>query len=381
MSIRLVSVVCREGQCCDINGLDSVGGVTHSTDAGSRAEKKLNFALLPAGGEETASSRIRVFTFERELASRGIRVTRTFSPSANVLFVQKRVTPRILWLARLAKAMGRIVIYDVDDLGDALWYWVPRPLFVRMLTLADVVTTCTEEQRDFLAAHYHVRRSRVVLPTIDYYPTGPVRLPLRDGMPLRVMWFGSASNVHLLQRYLGVLLAIPQVSVVVVTSHKAVEGLLSQFPLVECIPWTLASFVSTLQSCDVACLMHDGSAEDRAKGNNKMITSIAWGVPTVVSRTPAYERTAREAGVETYLFNDEQGLAEAIERLRSADSRRQYLTVAQPAVWGRYAPELMAQEYVNIALERLRVSCTARSRLGLVAESLLPHPGSSGDAV
>ena len=67
--------------------------------------------------------------------------------------------------------------------------------------------------------------------------------------------------------------------------------------------------------------MHDGSEWDRAKSNNRMITSIAWGVPAVVSCTPEFERTAIEAKVPYAIFAGKTDLPATIERLRPPEVR------------------------------------------------------------
>lgn len=317
-------------------------------------ETDLRFALFPAGGEETASSRIRVYTFQRELEKQGIAATLGYSAGANVFYVQKKVTRKTLWQSRLAKMIGAIVIYDVDDLGPALWYWIPRPYFEQMLRLADLVTTCSEEQKRLLISQYKVGRCEVVLPAIDYYPTGTVRTSLINRVPLRVAWFGSGSTFHLFEHYLPMLLEVPDLELVIITSSKIAEKYAGRYPTVEFRTWALADFVSALQTCDVSCLTHDGSIEDRAKGNNKMIASITYGVPAVLSRTPAYESTAREVGVEDALFSDEQELRMVIERLRSPEARRKYLDLAQPVIWKRYSPAVIAQQYIELASKCLQ---------------------------
>lgn len=313
-------------------------------------DRDLCFALFPAGGEETASSRIRVYTFQRELAKRGIAATLGSSAKANVLYIQKKVTRKILWQSRLAKIRGAVVIYDVDDFGSALWYWVPKVYFEQMLRLADLVTTCSDEQLALLTSQYNIEHSAVVSPAIDYYPTAPVQPLLKDRGYLRVAWFGSSSNFHLFEQYLPSLLEMPDLKIVVITNLEAVKDRSERYPDVIFKDWSLQSFVATLQTCDLSCLMHDGTKEDHAKGNNKMIASITYGVPAVVSRTPAYESTAREVGVETAVFFNAQELCTVIESLRSPEARQEYLDLAQPIVWNRYSPEVIAQQYIKLAL-------------------------------
>jgi glycosyltransferase involved in cell wall biosynthesis len=310
---------------------------------------RLHFSLFPAGGVEVASSRIRIYEFQSALARRGIQTTFGYSLKANVLFFQKRVTRENLWQARVARAMGCVVIYDVDDLGEALWYHVPKPYFQEMLRIAHVVTACSVSQLEFLMSEYKVGNGAVVLNSIDYFPLEPVKLVHKERDKLRIVWFGSASNMGLLEKYLNVLLQIPNSEVFAIVGEWDIPEFSKKHPSVHFLPWTLCGIVSLLQSCDLACLMHDGKAEDHAKGNNKMITAITWGVPAVVSRTPEYERTAREAGIEYAVFSDEIELSGVIERLRSSEARERYLQTAQPAIWSRYSPDVIAQQYIDLA--------------------------------
>lgn len=121
----------------------------NSTSAGS-----LRVSLIPAAGASTASSRIRVFQLEKALSNLGVICEYGFSSAADVLFIQKRVTEEILTQVQAEKSKGKRVIYDVDDLGEALWYWASRPLFEHMLNLADHVTVSTEEQGKILSGGF-----------------------------------------------------------------------------------------------------------------------------------------------------------------------------------------------------------------------------------
>ena len=316
----------------------------------NHGERELQFSLYPAGGVETASSRLRIYTFQAALEKRGIKSVFGYSVKSNVFFIQKKVTLEILMQARLAKTLGSYIIYDVDDLGDALWYWVSKKYFIKMLRLADIITTCSQNQLDYLLSFYDVKRSTVILPTIDYFPTEPVRLLHHNRDKLRIIWFGNASNIDMFKQYIDTLLGIPDIELIVVSSKLWIEMHAKQLnDVIIFYPWSLCGFVSILQTCDLAFLMHDGQTEDRAKGNNKMIASITWGVPAVVSRTPEYERTAREIGVEYAVFSDESDLCNVIERLRPAEARNQYLETAQPVIWDLYSPEVIADKYIEIA--------------------------------
>lgn len=313
------------------------------------SQTDLHFSLFPAGGVEIASSRIRIYEFQSSLAKRGIQTTFGYSVKANVLLFQKKVTNENLWQARLAKLLGRVVIYDVDDLGDALWCWVSKSNFKKMLQIADVVTTSSMNQLDYLKSNYNVRKGYVVLSAIDYFPQEPVNSISRDGNKLQIAWFGNSSNIRLFEKYYKVLLQIPSSDLYAIVDKDKVPEFSNKYPGVHFIPWALCTFVSSLQLFDLVCLMHDGEIEDTAKSNNKMIASITCGVPAIVSRTPEYERTAREAGIEHAIFSDEAELQLVIERFRSNESRKQYLNISQPVIWNRYSPDSIAQHYIDIA--------------------------------
>lgn len=304
--------------------------------------------LLAAGDESTASSRMRVHAIRRALAEQMVPTFLSYTRGLDVLILQKKLTERHLEIAKEARADGCLIVYDIDDLGEALWYWTTRPLLERTLDMADLVLTATPEQRDEVIRQFRARRVAVIPCPIDYFPASLPSVDVRDEAPLRVLWFGNFSNFGLIQPYLAPLTGLPDVKPVVVTNAECVDFLSQQYSSIECVAWSLDSFVTVLRGTDVVLLTHDGSIEDRAKSNTKMVTSIAWGVPAVVSRTPDYERTAREFGIEEALFDGIGDFASAIERLRPAQARQAYLARAQPRAWRRYAAAAVARELLHV---------------------------------
>jgi hypothetical protein len=305
-------------------------------------------SLLPAGDESTASSRLRVYTFARELAHRGIAHAIGPRADATIVIVQKRVTEEILHYVESAKDRGAKIIYDVDDLGDVLWWWAPKELFLRILNISDALVTATDEQAASLMDKYRVSKPYVIASPIDYFPECCAPHSESPSSPLRILWFGNGSNFNLIKKYLPALPSIPDSEVVVCTEPSLEEDLRKLSPKVRFVPWTLAHFVETLRSCHITCLMHDGDQEDRAKANTRMVTSIAWGVPACVSKTPSYFRTARECDVEDFVFANEEELVAVINKLRPRAKRVEYLTKAQPCIWSLYAPSATADRYLAL---------------------------------
>lgn len=318
-------------------------------------------AIFPAHADAAASSRIRAYTLQRSLSAMGHDARLFEAEGADVLFIQKHATPETLRVVRAAKGRGALVVYDVDDVGRTLWYSVAPSVLHELLGLVDVITTDTDGHRALLLRDYGVQTVRVLPDSIDYYPSGPVRPAVLPGdTPLRVLWFGNAANISLFARYAPVLATLPYVEVIVATNAASVGTLSRRFPRVAFVPWTRDGFIHLLQSCALTLLPHDGTENDRAKSNNRMIASINWGVPAVASRTTEYERTALEAGIEGALFRDEAGLLLAIDHLRSSAARLRYLDAAQPFVWQRYSPEAVASEFLGVVGQASRSAAPVR---------------------
>src|SRR2546425_5641703 len=140
-----------------------------------------NFSLIPGASEDTASSRIRVYSLQRSLVRLGKMATLGYWPEADVLFIQKRVNRHILSLAEGFRKKGGLVLYDFDDLGKAFAEWVPKPYFQRMIQIAQVVTTDTAGHREALAAEHGIKHIELIPDCVDYFPTGPVEAQAAPG--------------------------------------------------------------------------------------------------------------------------------------------------------------------------------------------------------
>ena len=316
----------------------------------------MRICFLPAGGRDTASSRIRVYALQKALADAGLEAwigDANDRRQADVLLVQKRADAGILARAEAAKRSGALILYDVDDLSSALDYWVRPEDFRRMLGLADLVTTDTAGHQDFLCERLGAPSVAIIPDCVDYGLEAPLLPRDLPPSPLRVMWFGSSSNLHMFTRYAGALCGVPGTQVLVCTAPGSARELTAALPAIQAVEWSLPGFPEMLRSCHLSCLAHEHNDVDRGKSNNKMIASIALGVPALVSFTPEYTRTARAAGVGESLFTDPSGLPALCERYRSAEARYDYLATAQPYVWEHFSPQAVARHFLEVLQECL----------------------------
>jgi hypothetical protein len=314
--------------------------------------KKIRVSFFPAKDVGLASSRIRVFQLMKALKTMEVEGVIGFSLRSNVFFVQKKVTPKIIFMVFVLRLLGKRIIYDVDDLGETLWYWAKPKRLKLMLKMAHCVVTCSSGQQAILKRDYQVGKSEVVTNSIDYFPEGPERPAPRTEKQLRVIWFGNSSNFRMLEKYIATLVE-SGVQVVSVVGISEVEELRKSYPSVEFHAWDLATFLPILRSCDLACLMHDGDIEDTAKGNNRMITAINYGVPAIVSSTPEYTRTAQDLNVPDALFSSHEELLALIRKFSSAEARNAYLDQAQEKCWANYSPDTVARQFLRIFGEPL----------------------------
>ncbi|WP_179197987.1 glycosyltransferase [Nostoc sp. T09] len=317
----------------------------------------------------TASSRLRVFSLTSTLKNLGIQVNIHSAEHENildfktrfdelgtrdVLVVQKRVTPEILSYVDRAISNGAFIIYDIDDFGSALWWWTSPRLCYEMLLRANLITTDTIGRAKWLLQSHKRLNVQVWHNSVDYSPTEPSKLEPITRSPLRVLWFGTSSNLHMFTKYVKALGSLPDIQIVICGGSEELVNSLCPELKFEVIPWSLTNFLHILQSCDLSCLMHDGSLYDRQKSNHKMITSICWGVPAIVSDTPEYARIAREAGVDDAIFSNAEELLKALQKYRSSSSRKAYLEKAQNLIWEKYSPDKIARKFVEIVEEGIQ---------------------------
>jgi hypothetical protein len=307
----------------------------------------MRIAFMPAGGEEVASARLRAHALAKALTALGEQAAVDADvATCDVLVVQKRIDAGVVEIAEAAHKRRSLVLYDADDVGPALDYWAPRRLRRRLLACTDGLISDTDVHLAELMRLGRGLPGAVVPDMVDYGATAPSPPADVPQPPLRILWFGSVSNIHLLIRRLPVLTGMPDTEVVACTSLPPGSDLPSRWPAVRWEPWTADGFTTLLRSCHISLLAHDGGVAARGKSDNRLVASLVWGVPVAATRTPAYLETASAAGIADCLFEDDAGLSRTIERLRDPHARRDMVRLAQPVVWTLRSPETVARRFL-----------------------------------
>lgn len=311
--------------------------------------KKINF--IPAGDSRTASSRLRVYALAGALKELGCDARINSNEFSEFLFIQKRVTLDLLEQVKSAKLAGSYIIYDIDDSGSALWFWVQPRLLFEIFCLADLITVDTPERAHWITKAAPWLECEVIPNPVDYGIRSPKAHQTNSGDDLKICWFGSSPNFQTFAPHLRVLAESPKTKIVVCGASHSDRNQFISFTNIEFIDWEPDVMESLLRESDLACLSHLGRKEDVRKSNHKMITSISYGVPAIVSNTPEYARTAHEIGALDSIFSDKKSLLECVETYRANQQRAQYLKRAQTIVWNKYSPEVCAKMFLDVITE------------------------------
>jgi hypothetical protein len=292
----------------------------------------LKISFLPLGDANIASSRLRCYKLKDGLEKKNILCQIGFDDSCDILFIQKKTDEIALESAALCRQKGKILIFDIDDFPEC-------PIFRKnsqtLASQADAITTATPEQKKIACSIFkRIPESKVFcLPNpIDYDLVTPNKKIHDVSIPLKIVWFGNIENYP--EWLMGPLSTLKDVELHAITNVSS--DILREYPYINFHDWTYSDFSEMISSFDLCILDHSGSEIINSKSANKMVTAISHGLPVLASRTPDYQRLAKFAGVDDWLFENVNTLLDHVERLRDPSCRNNYIISAQKIVWETY---------------------------------------------
>jgi hypothetical protein len=301
---------------------------------------------VPAGSNNTASSRLRAYKVHEHLSTSSTRyrsrVLRRLTPSPEVdVLVLQRVYggEELNDLIRHYRSKGVRVVLDLCDV---------YPDARATASAVDLVTTNSVTRvKQFVQAGFACP-FRVVEEPIDYDLDGrPLAHP--DLQPLRPVWFGTYTNVGLVRTLSSFLRATA------VTSQAVRTEIPADWEFVE---WEYRGFVDLIRRFNL-CLLPQN---DPGKSANKMVTALMCGLPVVASDIPSYRDIADAAGTSGFLCRSPEDWVRSVEKLKDRGERIRYLEKTQPLVQEKYGIQKIAGEWTDLFEEM--VSRPARERNG-----------------
>lgn len=291
---------------------------------------------VPSGGYNGASSRLRYFRRKAYMPSDIVWNDYGGALNCDVLYVQKRAN--MIDLIKEAKNKGISVVYDTDD-GDGIRRkGDDTPIF----PLVDVITTDSVQRAEKFRkiTDTHV----IVVPDgIDYLEACPKSVKISDTIK-KVCTFGSFRSVSAAVEYISPLKKVYQITYI---TKKKISG------LKKCVfkTWQFNTLVTEVQKCDVCVLAHENTDEKQWKGNARLLVAMAVGIPVIVSNTPSYVKTMKACGMERFVVNSPDEVADKIKLLSDKGMRQEIQKIFMEYAWKNHRPQISALMLANIFKE------------------------------
>jgi len=200
-----------------------------------------------------------------------------------------------LWLAKIArlKDFGARVFLDYTDhhLDNNS---VMTSFYLAACELADVICTPTTELSTALIEHFKIQCQIAVVPDLLEYESVKPKKALVGAAPVG-LWFGHPTNARFLAEFIDShLQALKGHSLAIVSSTQTLDILkrhkFSQPPTVgiQAFPWSVQAVAQVAQQADYCIIPSDCNSPKRFASNNRLITALALGLPTLATPLPSY---------------------------------------------------------------------------------------------
>lgn len=127
---------------------------------------------------------------------------------------------------------------------------------------------------------------------MEYQPISPKTSPSKT---TRILWFGHSSNAQFLAELLTIWPTISKPTELMVVSSAQTLEVLRQYSFkdqpnvgVKFIPWSVDSVPRIAKLCDCAVIPSDLNSPKRFASNNRLVTALMLGLPTVATPLPSY---------------------------------------------------------------------------------------------
>lgn len=295
--------------------------------------KKICWVPMYSNVKEFASTRIRLYypndsinKYHSEKYSSQIG----FDIQSDILIIQKRIDNQTI---NYVKAFEGFKIFDFDDpVHD-------KPLFKEMMDNIDIVTTDTQGRKEHFDSLNTGKECVVIDDCLDY---GIVDVLETPNLQNKLSWFGNYPNVS------SISWMVPEIiksgyELNLITDAKSINV---PHPIKK-TQWSLDNFVADLRESNACVLSHLGS-DSGIKSNNKMIASIACGVPCIVNSSRSYEELAREFNLNKYVVNNNNDLREALKALNDKENRVSYLSEIQPFILNSLSTKVITKKLIEL---------------------------------
>ena len=254
-------------------------------------------------GSSLASARLRLAPAAKAVRALGWQVTVGARPPSNttLLLVGKigaanieQTSEQWLTLIRSARAAKCQVILDYTDHHLATRSLM-SPFYTQACPLADVICVPTTALAETL--NNSIKQTvvtRVVPDLLEYPLVAPIRR--QDMERPRGLWFGHPSNAH----FLGAFLdswgpSLVDRELILVSAPQTLD-ILKRYPFsrppqvrLAFQPWSIGAVAKMATQSDYCVIPSDLNSPKKYASNNRLVTALALGLPTVATPLPSYQ--------------------------------------------------------------------------------------------
>jgi len=299
-----------------------------------------------------ASIRLRTAIIAKYLPQQGSTVSfgETIPETSNIIFVGKIGADDIkkkekLWLNQMKSAKNKNIKIFLDYTDHHLAFESElRTFYESALKLTDYITAPSDHLKILLNNYFS--KEIFVIPDPIEVPVLSPKISKTNG----ILWFGHATNIVYLINFLEECPASYEVFKLIVVSSDVALNFLANHKFQKKIRfkvslqrWSLKALIEASKISDI-CIIPSDYNDPKKSGvsSNRLITSLALGLPTVAEIMPSYAEFSK------YFFNiRSNSLIETMSNSSSSGFRK-LISEAQQKIIPKFLPRAIAHQWIEL---------------------------------
>jgi len=270
-----------------------------------------------------------------------------FTSYPDIILTQRQysLTPETYNYLVDCKNNGTKIVTIINDV-----YKVDVPVMLEWTKISDLILTPTILHKQIIQSITDTR-VEVMMDCIDYSIDTKFPSISNNSIP-RICWFGYAESymksMNIYHDIIEDLVSKGKMEFDLITSIKEdTKPPKENFGLVK---FNASTFIEDIRKYDGCILSHtplDWEINTFVKSPNKLILSIALGVPAIVSNTPSYSQILSHTNLSHFTFSGTESFIKSLNNLLDPKQRENYLTQSQDYVVSNFNYKKMAQQLLN----------------------------------
>ena len=196
---------------------------------------------------------------------------------------------QFLWLQQLRVFKGKIILDFTDD--HLSHNTIMTAFFLECLKIVDCVI-CSSNYLKIIVSQYYLGRIEVIPDAIEYEIRPPKNI---YNSPVRLMWFGHATNMEALIEFVPKIRSTVSISLTVISNQPGLQIFKSSklhcdnLLEINMHVWSIEVTKLESKNCDI-CIIPVKLTENRKAGasSNRLLTALALGMPTCADIIDSY---------------------------------------------------------------------------------------------